>query len=286
MDEVNPIIDKKYIAEYYDQTLPYYTKFWSRDPESNALHYGFWENGTKSVKEALLNENRFLSEIAGIKSTDKVLDAGCGIGGSGLWIGKNIGATVTGITLSARQLERAKELAVKNNLGERVNFCAGDYIHTDFADNSFDVVWAIESVCHAERKIEFLKEAHRILRKNGRLVVADGFLLRKPLSPERNLYDKFLAGLALPNLAQVADFRENMKEVGFVGSRFFDKTDAIKKSAKILYERCLIAYPFARVANVLGLIPDIVFKNGPAGIAQYKMVKAGLVGYGIFLGKK
>jgi cyclopropane fatty-acyl-phospholipid synthase-like methyltransferase len=286
MNKMNPILDKEYIAEYYDQTLPYYAKFWSRDSESNALHYGFWEKDTKNIKEALLSENRFLSEIAGIKSTDKVLDAGCGIGGSALWIAKNVGATVTGVTLSKRQLEEAKELAIKNNLEERVDFHIGDYLHADFADNSFDIVWAIESVCHAERKIEFLREAYRLLRKGGRLVVADGFLLRKPLDSEGGLYNKFLVGLALPNLAGVADFQEDMKEVGFVSPQFFDKTDAVKKSARMLYERCLVAYPFAKIANALGLIPDIVFRNGPAGIAQYKMVKSGLAGYGIFLGKK
>ncbi len=34
-------MDKNKIAEYYDVTLPYYKRFWHRDSESNALHYGF-----------------------------------------------------------------------------------------------------------------------------------------------------------------------------------------------------------------------------------------------------
>jgi len=41
-----------------------------------------------------------------------------------------------------------------------------------------------------------------------------------------------------------------------------------------------------KIANLLGLVPDVVLKNGPAGIAQYKMVKSSLAGYYVFLGKK
>ena len=58
-------MDNTYVAKYYDETLPYYKRFWHYG-ESNALHYGFWDRGTKSVGEALLNENKFLAELADV----------------------------------------------------------------------------------------------------------------------------------------------------------------------------------------------------------------------------
>ncbi|KKU04349.1 hypothetical protein A2Z63_00340 [Candidatus Giovannonibacteria bacterium RIFCSPLOWO2_02_44_8] len=76
----------KQIAEYYDKTSPFYKIFWHRDDESHALHYGFWNGDTKSVKEALLNENKFLADILHISSGAKILDAGCSIGGSAIWL--------------------------------------------------------------------------------------------------------------------------------------------------------------------------------------------------------
>ena len=82
------------IAKHYDDTLPYYKHLWGRG--ANAVHYGFWDKETKTVEEALLNENNFLAKVADIKSSDKVLDAGCGVGGSSVWIAKNIGARVIG----------------------------------------------------------------------------------------------------------------------------------------------------------------------------------------------
>ena len=279
-------INKAYIAKYYDNTLPYYRRFWYRGGESNALHYGFWDNETKSVEEALLNENRFLAEVAKIQSTDKVLDAGCGVGGSSIWLAKQKRVKVIGITLSEKQIKEAKKLAKRVGVDGEVEFQLKDFLKTGFEDNSFDVVWAIESVCHTENKIDFLLEAYRILRSGGRLIVADGILKRDPNPDEEKLYKDFLIGLALPNLEKFSNFENTMVDVGFKNIKALDKTADIKKSAKILYQRCLIVYPFFKLAHMLGFIPDVVMKNGPAGIAQYKMVKRGLAGYGVFYGEK
>ena len=191
-------MDNDYVAKYYDETLPYYKYTWSGS--AHALHYGFWDKNTKNVKEALLNENKFLTEIAKIRATDKILDAGCGVGGSTIWIAENVGANVVGITLSPKQLEKAQKLASKHNVNLKTEFKIDDFLKTSFSDNIFDIVWAIESVCHTENKIDFLAEAYRILKPGGRVIVADGFLMRDVLTIEEKLYEDFLAGLALPNL--------------------------------------------------------------------------------------
>ena len=279
-------MDNVYVAKYYDQTLPYYRRFWHRDGESNALHYGFWEQETRNVGEALLNENKFLANLANIKVGEQILDAGCGVGGSSIWLAKERHAKIIGITLSEKQVEEAKKLAKRLGVDKEVEFQLKDFLKTGFKDNFFDVVWAIESVCHAEIKSDFLREAYRILRPGGRLIVADGILKRDPNPDEVKLYRDFLTGLALPNLEKFSNFESAMVHIGFKNVKALDKTVDIKKSARILYQRCLIAYPFFKLAHLLGLIPDVVMKNGPAGIAQYKIVKMGLAGYGVFYGEK
>ncbi|SRR5258708_2638687 len=98
------------IAKYYDETTPWYGYFWYLNSESYALHIGLWDKSTKSFSEALQNTNRFMASQAKITSNSKILDAGCGIGGSSFWLAKNIGAHVTGISISKSQIKKADAL--------------------------------------------------------------------------------------------------------------------------------------------------------------------------------
>ena len=162
-----------------------------------------------------------------------------------------------------------------------------DYLNTDFKSNSFDVVWAIESVCHAENKSDFIKEAYRLLKKGGRLVVADGFTKREPKDAiEKQILHNFNEGLALPNLASIESFRQSMKEVGFSNITFWDKTEEALPSSKRLYDMCKFGYPIAKVTEKLRLTSPILTKNNLAGIAQYKALQIDLGAYGVFLGIK
>ena len=159
-------------------------------------------------------------------------------------------------------------------------------MQTDFSDNSFDVVWAIESVCYADDKKDFLKEAYRVLKIGGKLVVADGFLKRKVKNSEQHIYKEFLEGFILPNLALMNDFENSMKEVGFSNIKLWDKTKETEKSSWLFYKRCSLWYPVFKIARAFHLVPELLMKNLKVGIAQYDLVKLGLGGYGIFYGEK
>ena len=152
----------------------HYRKIWKLD-KSHSLHYGYWDDSVKNFYEALLNINKVLAEIAEIKEGENILDAGCGVGGSSLWLAKERNCTVTGISLNKRQIDKANALAKEIGMHKKVSFEQKDYTNTLYPANSFDVVWAVESVCYADDKSDFLKEAHRILKHGGRLIIADFF---------------------------------------------------------------------------------------------------------------
>ena len=134
----------KKIIEYYKDTENAYKDSWDLN-NSLAIHYGYWDEKVKSFPESLLRMNEVMIETAGIKPTDKVLDAGCGVGGSSIFMASVLGCNVTGITLSKRQVQQANENAAKKNVAELVNFKAINYSATDFPDASFDV--ALELLC-------------------------------------------------------------------------------------------------------------------------------------------
>lgn len=222
------------IARYYDVSEVHYKQMWDLD-RSRSLHYGYWDDTTKNFHEALLNINKILSRYANIQPTDNVLDAGCGIGGSSIWLGKNIGCKVTGISLSAKQVATANALAQKENVNHLVKFEQNDFTSTNYPDGSFDVIWAIESVCHATDKSQFLKEAFRLLKKGGRLIMADFFKKENLAGKDAELIQRWANGWAIDDFATIEKFTTQLNETGFTTSKIENATTAIRRSAKRLY---------------------------------------------------
>ena len=124
------------IANYYDHTEVHYRKFWKME-QSMGLHYGIWDASTKTLADAILNTNRQLANLGKITSSDVVLDAGCGVGGSSIFLAKNYGCHVTGITLSERQVRTATLFSEKNDIGHLANFEQMNYTQTRFPDHRF-----------------------------------------------------------------------------------------------------------------------------------------------------
>jgi len=104
----------------------------------------------------------------------KILDVGCGIGGTSRYLGNKLkgkGTQVTGITLSPKQVERATELAQERGL-DNVKFQVMDALKMDFPDNTFDLVWGCESGEHMPDKAAYVEEMTRVLKPGGTLVIA------------------------------------------------------------------------------------------------------------------
>ncbi len=66
--------------------------------------------------------NERLADRLDLKAGDHVLDAGCGIGGSSIWLAENFGVRVTGITISPTQIDQARKNAKKRGVEHLVNF--------------------------------------------------------------------------------------------------------------------------------------------------------------------
>src|ERR1700694_4686200 len=159
--------DLSRIRAYYDETWMDYRMLWL-NPQNRAIHFGYWDEHTASHTQSLLAMNRVLASHLGIRSGQRILDAGCGVGGSAIWLAKTYDVKVVGITPVASQAARAYRYAQEQGVADQVSFEQQDYTHTTFSDASFDVVWAMESLCHAPNKRLVLAEARRLLRPSGR----------------------------------------------------------------------------------------------------------------------
>jgi MPBQ/MSBQ methyltransferase len=104
----------------------------------------------------------------------KVLDVGCGFGGTSRYLAKSLGrqAHVTGITLSPKQVERGTQLAAEQGLADQTQFTVMNALAMDFDDNTFDIVWACESGEHMPDKQAYISEMMRVLKPGGKFVMA------------------------------------------------------------------------------------------------------------------
>jgi ubiquinone/menaquinone biosynthesis C-methylase UbiE len=231
--------------------------------------------------------NQLLADTARIKTRDKVLDAGCGIGGSSIWLAKKIGAEVTGINICQEQLNIAKKFARRKGVENLVKFYNRDFTNTEFKDEFFDVVWAIESMCHAESKKYFLSEAHRVLKKGGRLIIADGFQKKENFTKdEQKIMNEWFLGMAVPNITKIKEFEGYLRSLKFKNIELSDITRNVMPSSRRIYYLSIFCLLPWRILRLLGLRKETHTNNLVAGANQYKILKDGLAVYGLFCAEK
>lgn len=279
-------ISQQQIIDYYDSCDVDYRLIWDLD-KSGAMHFGYWDETVKNFSQSLERENEILAEKVKIKGSDVVLDAGCGVGGSSIYLAKKYGCKVIGITLSKRQAEQAAKNAERNGVANNTEFFVMDFENTTFSDEKFDVVWAIESICHANSKKKFIDGAFRMLKRGGRLVVADGFAAKENYDEnEKNIMQKWLSGWGVNFLETIGNFEKFLQDVGFQKISFSDITDHVMLSSKRLYKYSFLAMFFGKIAEFLKIRTKTQTGNIIAARYQHIALQKELWKYGIIYAEK
>jgi tocopherol O-methyltransferase len=159
--------EKGKIIEHYDVASPYYYSLWGEH-----LHHGYWVRGDESKETAQIQLIEHLARLANIKTGSRILDIGCGFGGSSLYLTKKYNTSVTGINISPVQVQMAKEAAAKMNLG--ASFLLMDAEDMQFAQ-PFDLLWSVESISHYHDPRKFFASAVKFLKPGGCFALTDWF---------------------------------------------------------------------------------------------------------------
>jgi ubiquinone/menaquinone biosynthesis C-methylase UbiE len=143
------------------------------------VHWGYWDDrhpadgSTGDFAEAAERMCRRVCDTAGVGDGQRIVDVGCGLGGTLASLDARFrGLQLTGLNIDPRQLDYARR-HVRAHDGNRIRLVHGDACEMPFADQSFDVVLAVECAFHFASRSRFLSEAARVLRPGGRLALCD-----------------------------------------------------------------------------------------------------------------
>ncbi|HQU01768.1 MAG TPA: cyclopropane-fatty-acyl-phospholipid synthase family protein, partial [Acetobacteraceae bacterium] len=155
---------RRNIALHYDLSGRLYSLFLDRDRQYSC---GYFPRGDESIDEAQAAKKRHIAAKLKLDRPNlTVLDIGCGWGGMALTLARDYGAIVTGITLSAEQLDEARARAAAEGLSDRVTFELLDYRAMDRQFDRIVSVGMFEHVGRAQLKGYFSK-LRRLLRPGG-----------------------------------------------------------------------------------------------------------------------
>ena len=176
------------------------------------IHLGFYPQDQRNIdfRKAKI---QFVHELVRWSGLDKlpkgsrILDVGCGIGGSSRILAKHYGFNVTGITISPAQVKRANELTPYEL---NCDFQVMDALYLQFEDGEFDGIWSVEAGAHMNDKNKFADEMLRTLRPGGYLAFADwnsrDLKTNPPSFLEKIILNQLLEQWVHPNFISIKDF--------------------------------------------------------------------------------
>lgn len=275
------------VTDYYNTAQIFYEHLWY-GRKSLGLHYGLWTQDVANRNQAIIKENEVLADLAKVKPGHLILDAGCGVAGSGIWLAREREAEVVGLNIVHKQLTIGAGLAKKRNLLESLSFVQGDYQRLPFRSNTFDVFWSLESIEHATSIEQFTEEAFRVLKHGGRMVIAATFKGREDLSDEEQTQMK----VGLDVAGCFTDFQTSNKvcdiaeSVGFVNIKNIDQTALVMPSSSQMTNMCRWGLPAAKMLAALHLSSPILILNNQWGLYQEKLFLAGATSYNTLIAEK
>ena len=203
--------------------LEHYTDLheWYQGWNQDHIHFGLFEPGNFPTDSAgFLQALERMIEIpiapAGIEAHHHVVDAGCGVGGTAIYLAQTRGCRVTGVNLNRMQLEVAGQKVVEQGVADRVRFeYANCSEHLPFADDSIDIVTNIESAYQYRDRGQFLREVHRILKPGGRIAATDGIIPDDSTADQYETYIRpMLEPWALASLESRSSYKDLLRAAG------------------------------------------------------------------------
>jgi tocopherol O-methyltransferase len=168
------------VREHYDRLSGQYLRQWGEH-----IHHGLFDGApAPTPADAQLRLVEHLAARAAIARGSRVLDVGCGFGGSTRWLAERLECRVVGLTISPVQARTALRLTARRELAGRAAFALADAERLPCAAGSVDAVWVVECSEHLADKATFLAACAQALRPGGVLALC-AWLAPDECAPEQ-----------------------------------------------------------------------------------------------------
>lgn len=274
-------VDGAGVARHYDDLDRFYRELWGEH-----LHHGLFGNGgSQEPQAAAARLLTLVADRAGIRPGARICDVGCGYGGTARVLAEEYGARVTGLTLSKAQLDHA--LTKVGHL-PGVELRLQDWMENDLPPESFDAVVAIESLSHMPDKARFFREAARVLKPGGRIVVCAWLAREEPGAWEtRSLLEPICTEGRLAGLATRTEVRGLMRDAGLQVSSDEDLSRRVAPTWTISTRRLLGGLLRSREYRSFLFSSGAVDRVFALTVVRIRLAYAlGAMRYGLFTGRR
>lgn len=270
------------LEHYYDRNTALFLRIGSSGG-GHAIHRGLWAPGVRNGRDAAEYVNTLLAERirTGVTAAPRaLLDLGCGVGGTMLSLARAFpDAHLHGVTISAKQVGIAQELARKHGVQSRCDFTVADFEHLRL-DLRADAIVAIESFVHSAHPERFLATCREHLAPGGLLLIVDDFLVR-PVPPGahamQRTIDRFREGWRVPGLCTREAFDAQAEAEGFAVADDQDLSPLIR----IRRPRDWLVSAVSPAIRGLGLARRPFWSNVVGGDALNQAIRRGWIRYRI-----
>ena len=243
------------VAGHYDRLDHFYRHLWGEH-----LHHGLWTRASLSAEEAVRELVHRVAADARIRVGTRVCDVGCGYGASARLWADEYGAEVTGYTVSEVQHAYAVRQPVH---GPAPEYRLQDFLANDLPDESVDAVVGIESLTHIHGPSQVFREAARLLRPGGRLVLCVWMAAPDASRAARRwLLDPICEEGRLWGLPTALELHRWSTQAGMTVRRLEDVTSLVRRTWTVVlrrFSRALLTDPAVFRMLLDATEPDRVF---------------------------
>lgn len=216
-------------------------------------HFGYYDANHTTENTAQVRFLEKFSELLDLAPGMNVFDAGCGQGIIATYVAQHNDVHIEGLTLVPFEVTSAQKRTRKAGVSHKTNFQVGDYADPPYPPESFDRIYAVETLSHAPDVALVIQQFMKLLKPGGKLVCIE---YESDIS-QANDADKqdieFVRKYGAIHGAYQFDkgqFMSTIQKTGFKDVTEYDWTQNVLPSFRRLRR---LARPFVPIVNALGL---------------------------------